>query len=81
MNTEATGATGLGKRFFTMAEVAEELNVCEDTIKQWRKPGVSDPSNFTVYVTFIGKKPIVSKNNLERFLDGLPPVNSVGGGE
>lgn len=67
--------------FCTLPEVAVLLRVSPETVKDWRKKGRRDPSNFKLYVTYIGKKPIVSRNNLERFLDGLPPVNADMGGE
>lgn len=69
------------KRFFTMAEVAEELNVCEDTIKQWRRKGNTYQVNFIKYVTFMGGKPIISVENLKNYLNDLPAMNEVVGQE
>lgn len=58
------------KMFYSMKEAAEQLGVSWEAIRQWRKGRKS----FCRYVTRVGNSPVISKDNLRRYVEGLPSV-------
>ena len=61
------------KSFYTMRELAKELGVSPETLKGWRK----NKKPVVRYVTFIERKPIMTAENLHRYLHSLPAVGEV----
>lgn len=58
------------RMFYTMEEIAEQLGVSLETIKTWRKKH----KTICRYVTKVGHAPVISKENLRRYVEGLPSV-------
>lgn len=58
------------KAFFTMRELAGEMEVSVETIKGWRKKR----KIVCKYITFIERKPIMTAENYRRFISNLPSV-------
>ena len=63
----------MNNMYFEMSEAADFLKISSVTIKEWLK--TRSPHNFRNYCTRIGRRPIVTFENMERYLNGLAPIN------
>lgn len=65
------------KDWYSMKDAAEFLEVSEETVKDWQNKSKPDPSGFCNYITRIGKRPIISRQNMLNFLNGLEPLSRI----
>ncbi len=61
--------------YFEMNEAAEFLKISPETIKEWLK--TRSPHNFRDYCTQIGRRRIITHENMERYLNDLTPKHKL----
>lgn len=61
----------MNRNYLEMNEAAEFLKISPGTMKEWLKS--RSPHNFRNYCTRIGRRPIITHENMDRYLDGITP--------